>query len=101
MFFWKIAKTPRRYRTQGIKITKSFRRRRLLRAFPFFVFLDAGTFSSAGIAVGFVVAAANRVVLHGADAVGFGVLHTFVGFAGKSEGQKAHGAERKPDVFHK
>lgn len=72
----------------------------LFRAFAFFVVFDARTLGSTGIAVSFVVAAADGVILHGANTVGFGVFHAFVRFAGKNEKAEARCAQREKNVFH-
>ena len=73
-----------------------------LLARTFFIFLDPRTFGGAGIAVCFVVASANGVVLHGAYTVGSRVFLAFAGsFAGKSAGEQPECAKSKTDVFHK
>jgi len=72
----------------------------LFRALAFFVVFDARTLGGTGIAVSFVVATADGVVFHGANAVGFGAFHTFVCFAGKTEKGKGGCAEREKNVFH-
>jgi len=72
----------------------------LFRAFSFFVVFYACTLGSAGIAVCFVVAPTDGVVLHGANTVGSRVFYTFVRFAGKTEEAKAGCAQREENVFH-
>jgi len=42
----------------------------------FGIFCNACTFCSTGIAIGLVVATTNRVILHGANAIFFGVFLT-------------------------
>lgn len=73
----------------------------LFGAFPFRVFFDTGTFGDAGVVVGFVIAAADRVVLHGADAVGFWVFHALPGRAAGCKGEQGGGAKRRKSIFHR
>ena len=72
----------------------------LFRALAFFVVFDASALGNTGIAVRFVVAAADGVVLHGANAVCFGGFCAFVGFACKTEEANARCAQREKNVFH-
>ena len=45
----------------------------------FLVLFDSGALSSAGVAVGFVIAAANRVILQRADTIRYWVFNTLLG----------------------
>ena len=108
MFFWKLANLMlwRKYRGKKISTGASQYQpapvslESLFRAFSFFVLADTGTFSGAGIAVRFVVAATDGVVLHRAHTIFFRVFYAFVGFTGESDGEKTNRAEREANVFH-
>jgi hypothetical protein len=43
----------------------------LVGALPLYIFCDPMALGSAGIGIGFIVAPANRIVLHGADTIFF------------------------------
>ncbi len=67
-------------------------------AFAFSIRGNACTLRRAGIAVGFVVATADGIVLQGADTVGLGVFNTFLGWvAGQCRGKEEEGKE---GIFH-
>jgi hypothetical protein len=70
----------------------------ILRAFTFGIGLDPGTFCGAGIAVGFVVAATDGVVLHRADAVGVDLFDAF--FRGVAGHCCKHENSEEEGVFH-